>query len=256
MDFGSGGVMLIPDNELAHTNWGYLAVNGEKEGDLWFIRRDVPGGFSSSTTGCVTTPGGPDVQTFPTPGSPPNIIHNGLAFWERPLRGTDTEAHYVYVAPLSSGFIYQYTLCPSAGASNPICGSTSTYLAATLAQGTNIYSWGITPTISSASATDTDAILWALEKTDFSCPESDPTSCPNYTNPNGIVYAFDAVTMALLYTSSGCQSGRDLINQATKNSLPTVANGYVYLGTQSPNSSQNKGQGTFYIFGPGATRTC
>jgi hypothetical protein len=245
--------MLIPDNELAHTNWGYLAVNGEKEGDLWFIRRDVPGGFSSSTTGCVTTPGGPDVQTFPTPGNPPNIIHNGLAFWERPLRGTDTEAHYIYVAPLSSGFIYQYTLCPSAGASNPICGNPTTYLTATLAQGTYVNSWGITPTISSASSTDTDAILWVIEKTDFSCAESDVCT---HVLPNGVFIAFDAVTMTQLYSSSGCSSGRDLINQATKNSVPTVANGYVYLGTQSSNNGQNNGQGTFYIFGPGATGTC
>lgn len=252
-DFGSGGVMLIPDNELAHTNWGYLAVNGEKEGDLWFIRRDVPGGFTGSTTGCLTTQGGPDVQTYATPGN--NIIHNTLAFWERPIRGTDTEAHYIYVAPLSSDAIYQFALCANAGDSNPICGTT--YQTANMTHATNRKSWGITPTISAASATDTDAILWVIEKTDYSCPQSDPAICPNYTNPHGILYAFDAVNMGSpLYNSSGCPSGRDVINQATKYSVPTVANGYVYLGTQSPNSSQNKGQGAFYIFGPNATGTC
>jgi hypothetical protein len=248
LDFGSGGVMLIPDNELEHTGWGYLSLSGEKEGYLWFIQREAPGGFAGSSTGCSTTSGGPDVQTYAVPSNP--LMHNSPAFWEgaalHPGGG-----NYVYVSPLSSTVIYQFSLCGSSTASNPICGTS--YLTATLAQGTNINSWGITPTISSASATDTDAILWAIEKTDVSCPESDVCT---HVLPNGVFLAFDAVTMTQLYSSSGCSSGRDLINQATKNSVPTVANGYVYLGTQSSNNGQNNGQGTFYIFGPGATASC
>jgi hypothetical protein len=66
----------------------------------------------------------------------------------------------------------------------------------------------------------------ALEKTDAGCSEQngDP-SCPTYRK--GILYAFDAVSLAQLYSSSPCQTGVDMINQATKFSVPTVANGYV-----------------------------
>lgn len=45
----------------------------------------------------------------------------------------------------------------------------------------------------------------------------------------------------------------DGANICTSNSIPTVANGYVYLGTESDNVN-TIGQGTFYIFGP--NRTC
>jgi len=46
VDVGSGGVTLIRDYELTYPNYGYMAVNGEKEGNLWFISRDAPGGFT------------------------------------------------------------------------------------------------------------------------------------------------------------------------------------------------------------------
>ena len=40
--------------------------------------------------------------------------------------------------------------------------------------------------------------------------------------------------------------------QSTFFVVPTVANGYVYVGAQSANS----GQGTFYIFGEISNKTC
>ena len=40
-----------------------------------------------------------------------------------------------------------------------------------------------------------------------------------------------------------------MIYQDTKFSVPTVANGYVYVGTQS-NNTKSPGMGTLYIFGP------
>jgi hypothetical protein len=123
--------------------------------------------------------------------------------------------------------------------SSPICGSTPS-ATANLACCT----YGITPTISSAPQA-LDAIVWGIEKTDGGCSEQDlGPSCP--TKPNGILYAFDAVSLAQLYSST-CSA--DQINQATKFSVPTVANGKVYVGTQS-NNTKSPGMGTLYIFGP------
>lgn len=88
--------------------------------------------------------------------------------------------------------------------------------------------------------------MWALEKTDY--------NQPNGTAP-GVLFAFDAVHLAQLYASTTCAA--DQIAPATKFSVPTVANGYVYLGTQDVTlvpPVQNTGKGRFYIFGPG--RVC
>lgn len=97
-----------------------------------------------------------------------------------------------------------------------------------------------------------EAVVWALEKTDGGCSENAPPCTPK---TNGILYAFDALSMTQLYSSSACQTGVDQINQATKFSVPTVANGYVYVGTQS-NNTNSPGMGTFYVFGPLTRSNC
>ena len=227
-----------------------MALSGEKEGNLWFISRDVPGQFNGYTD-CREGGGGPNVQTYtvnPQQLQTPQVIHNNIAFWESES-GQFPGKPFVYVAPQNAkgtsgpNYLYQFTLCTLATDSSPICGSAPS-AQATLACCT----YGITPTISAASPQATDAILWGIEKTDGGCAEQngDP-SCP--TKPNGILYAFDAVTLAPLYSSTTCQTGVDMINQATKFSVPTVANGYVYVGTQS-NNTKSPGMGTLYIFGP------
>lgn len=43
-DFGSGGVMLFPDNLLS--SYPYLAIKSEKENWLWVVKRGAPGGYS------------------------------------------------------------------------------------------------------------------------------------------------------------------------------------------------------------------
>jgi hypothetical protein len=74
---------------------------------------------------------------------------------------------------------------------------------------------------------------------------------------HGTLYAFNASTMAHLYDSNQCQLGGDLMYSATQFSVPTIAKGFVYVGTQSDNVT-NVGKGTFYIFGklPTQRTTC
>jgi hypothetical protein len=249
VDFGSGGVMLIPDNELAYAGYGDMAVTGDKEGDLWFMLRNAPGGFGGVLSGCVRTGyQNHNVQSYLTPGA--NVIHTNVAFWESDSTALPTKP-YVYVSPQSpgpniSGYLYQYALCAGSGDQFPICGST--YSArATLAHG----SYGITPAISSASPTDANAIVWLIEKTDSNLAQG--------ANAPAILYAFDAVTLGQLYVSSNCTLD-NIAPPATKFSVPTVANGYVYLGAQDVSGTlgheTNTGLGRFYIFGPGRTGTC
>lgn len=60
------------------------------------------------------------------------------------------------------------------------------------------------------------------------------------------------MSMRQIYSSTNTTCTTDVIHAATKFSVPAVANGNVYLGTQSDNSSK-VGKGTFYIFGLGGT---
>jgi hypothetical protein len=251
-DYGSGGVMLLPDHELA--NWGFLALNGDKEGGLWFIDRTTPNGYSTMCGNtCPCQQPSSNIQTVwtQTPYSG-NTIHNNPAFWEKPLPA-GSEQHFVYVA-VSLGPLLQYQLCPLSSASAPVCNTGGRVQA--MYGSTVIKMWyGVTPNVSAARSTDQDAIVWVLVTGDTI----------RYNNPlsasPGILYAFDAVSMMQLYASSGPGSPcptKDTLNPAAKFSVPTVANGYVYLGTESANGDQsNTGFGTFYIFGPGrATQGC
>jgi hypothetical protein len=259
IDFGSGGVMLIPDGDL--TNWHYLAVNGEKEGGLWFVDRTNPGGFDlACTTGtpppcnCTPTKAGNNIQTYWT-GSPyttPGFaIHTSPAYWQYDVNIPTLNYLYVTQQQVSTnspaGPLIRYPLCNSSSATGPIdlLNCTGAPVKASNSGSTINFGWGATPSISANGTGANDAIVWAISKPDLDTSEG--------TTP-GILYAIDAVSMQQLYSSSTC--GLDQIAPATKFSVPTVANGYVYLGTQQTVSCPgticyNTGEGNFYIFGPG-----
>jgi hypothetical protein len=257
-DIGSGGVMLIPNDEDSGT---YFAVLGEKESGLWFIDRANPGkcttsqngsclgGYScpQSTQDCTAMPTNPMVYWTNSTQTACNVngmhvskenwlIHNTPAYWEP--GGTNLK-NYLYVAPTGTATtplpLYQYTLCTN-GQNPPVCGTAHTPSSAAA------FPYGSTPSISQSPTDDSDGIVWAIA-TDFANPES--------TNPSTL-YAFHALDVSnQLYTSSTCKT-RDNITAATKFSVPTVANGYVYVGAEDLTCGppcSNNGLGTFHIFG-------
>lgn len=255
-DFGSGAPMLIPDNELA--NWHQLAVSGDKEGGLWFMDRTDLGGHnttcdtSQTPCSCTSLTQDNNIQRYWTGtayGGP--AIHTSPAYWEydTALPGVN----YLYVTPQKGTShapapLTRYPLCSSTAATNPIdfVNCTGGPVTAKNSVGDVIdFPWGATPAISANGENASDAIVWAINKPDSNNPEG--------TTP-GALYAIDAVSMAQLYVSNNpCTA--DAINPATKFSVPTVANGYVYLGTQSDNVNI-VGMGTFYIFGPNRNPNC
>ena len=244
IDFGSGSVMLIPDNTLP--NWPFTAVSGDKEGGVWFISRSNPGGHNTQcdlpTPTCSCTPGGSNpsgnIQTVWT--STPyrgHVIHNGMAFWRRSFPGAP-KAPYLYVIP--QGAMSQYPLCDSASASNPVC---STLVRKTIAN----FPYGATPTISAASSIAASAIVWAAAESG----QAQPTGCSSDPEPGcgGTLEAFDAVTLKSLYSNHTCVN-RDAIAPTVKFSVPTVANGNVYVGTHAVDDDGNPlPGGMLYILG-------
>lgn len=228
-DFGSSGVMLTPSTSY----WPYLALTGDKEGGFWAIDRLNPGQFTqgqctSDCNACSSQNQDASNQNLQTIWFANKRIHNTPAYWN----------NYVYVAPANST-LAQYALCNNFGSGKPFCNSASSREPGPANSSPTGY--GLTPSISASSDSE-NGILWAIRG------DGNPLS----TNP-GQLYAYDATTLATLYLSSGTGSPCpqvDAINPAAKFSVPTVANGYVYLGTMSANTTQdNTGLGTFYIFG-------
>jgi hypothetical protein len=84
LDFGSGGVMLVPDNLL--TSWPYLAVSADKRQSIWVMQRPAPGVYGGSSS-CTGSNG--NLETVAGTG----LYHNTPAFWQ-----TNTSSGYLYLA--------------------------------------------------------------------------------------------------------------------------------------------------------------
>jgi hypothetical protein len=272
VDFGSGGPMIIPYAE--NSGYDYLAVGGEKEGYLFFMNLQRPGEYGNSSTdgSCLGMGTNGNVQAFATNGT--HVIHTNPAYWE-----TGTGTNYLYIGsqwdtlPDTSGELMQYQICGTGttpitsanGCSNSVTYATDGGVQVTFPNGT-------TPSVSAASTSQSDAIVWAIWADGNVVPNTSTITYSvnnhnftEYPSQNGRLYAFDAVSMTKLYSSEDCVVGGtnvDRINPATKFSIPTVANGHVYVGTmgarcQDPktglsgmdDSSGCYNSGTFYIFG-------
>ncbi len=285
IDFGSGGVALVPEIDIT---WPYLAVSGDKEGGMWFFDRSNPKGYNGDGSCSGTSGGGTgddNVQTYPINGSGLSlsgpIIHNNPAYW----KGGSTVESWLFMGSqhtgTNTGELLRYQLCtqgkPIHNSTSPACSTASAYAYAV--SGTPLqFPYGVTPTISANGSSANDALLWAIWSDGSVVPANQQFSYNGTTFPvaqNGRLYAFDADSvsdnnMKKLYSSLDCKPGgsaADAINPATKFSVPAIANGYLYLGTQGPacydanfpasgvNSCYNSG--TFYIFGSfSSSRTC
>jgi hypothetical protein len=169
IDLGSGGPMLIPDGELS--NWPHLSVSGDKEGGLWFVDRTNLGGHDmscdTSPTPCNCTPATSpnNIQTYWT-GTPysGHYLHTSPAYWEydRVVPGLN----YMYAGPTNAQ-LTRYPLCADPSATGPIDLFTcvSSPLGSVDLNGNAItFSYGVTPAVSANGASDTDAIVWAIDK--------------------------------------------------------------------------------------------
>jgi hypothetical protein len=234
-DLGSGGEFLIPDGTLS-TNYPYLGFSADKEGGIWAVNRAGMGTFnqgqcvnSCSNSQCNPANGqqnnqdNQNAQTLWVTNSSgqQGHFHNTGAYWE----GAGTYGSIYYGGnglPMTA-----YKLCDTPG--SPICsgGATSNN------DPDATFVGGDTPSVSSNGTASGTGVLWAVEAQN-----------PPLGGNHAVLFAFDAVSMQTLYESSKCAT-RDAMAPGTKFSVPTIANGYVFVGTQSE----------LNIFGP-TTSTC
>lgn len=192
-DLGSGGVVLLPDQASGPT---HLLVTGGKEGKLYVLNRDRLGNFCTNCTSTDTNV----IQSF----AAAHAIFGTPAFW---LNGL----YLGGVADKLSLFAFD----PSTGKFNSSPASQS--------RGT--YSFpGAAPSISSQGATN--GVVWAIDSSQYGAPK-------NAGGP-AVLHAYDATNLASeLWNSSQAPNNRDQAGNAVKFTVPTVANGKVYVGTQS-----------------------
>jgi hypothetical protein len=185
--------VLLPDS-AGSASVPHLLVGGSKEGVLYVVDRDEMGGFDLSPC--------PDssarVQTIPAGAGP--ILSTPL-FWD----------NSVFVAP-GNGNLTALPMAAGILASNPTAKNVQETLGPQ----------GATPVISANG--QNDAILWLI---DTSGAMAAPVSTP------AILRAYDPNNLSNeIYNTTEAAGSRDEADLAVKFTVPTVANGKVYVGTQ------------------------
>jgi len=205
-DVGSSGTAVLIDTTSGPNQ--HLLVGGSKGQIFFLLNRDNMGKYNSTADTVVQEWQGHS-SSFQTPG-----------FWNNNL--------YYF------GVVFGSTTAGTVFTFNPttrLFGTTST--ATTPSQ---FGFAGATPSISASSAT-ANGILWAIDTANFGTSDQGAA----LAGP-AVLHAFDASNIATeLWNSSQATGGRDTAGNAVKFTVPTVANGKVYIGTRGNDDTQGHG---------------
>jgi len=245
IDFGSGGVMILPDASVTgHTNLMVSASKGTGGGQylnpsLWVVDRDNLGGFQAT-------------------GTPVEQAHTGVMINGNPVGGYWTSpAYYEWGTNNSSKAIYWTMTMPNTTgvAPNPLnqyilnLNSTNPPISldvsgnAVPSFSTQNFFCAPVPTPSISTGPSNPGILWVVENSNT----HNPRDCnPNF--PNGaVLHAYDArnVSSTELYNSGSHING----NTPSKFLPPTVFKGRVYVGTYVGITLNGSTNGEVDVFG-------
>jgi hypothetical protein len=197
LDLGSGGVLLLPDlpSGAAHQQ---LLVQAGKTGTIYLIDRNNMGKFCS---GCSS-----DTQVVQEISGAIKGVWGMPAYWNG----------NVYFGGADDGGTGDTLKAFSFNANNSGLLSSSP-----TSHTTKVFNFsGPTPSVSANG--NTGGILWALDNSTYA------SSCCQ------VLHAYDATNLATeLYNTSQASNSRDVPGGAVKFTVPTVANGKVYVGSQA-----------------------
>jgi hypothetical protein len=220
LDFGSGGTMLIPDSGST-----YWAVAAGKDKNIYVMNRANLGGYTPPTNNICPATGTNANQEYFTGSS--------HAYYTTPVYWNSSLFYAAISAPLVK---YSFnTNC----APGPVCqkGTHNTSV---------VFSYGPGFSISSSGTTTGTAVIWGVLGNGWP-RQAAPTPAP------AVLYAYDAEHTAMphsipeLWDSTQCPT-RDQAGNATKFVVPTIANGFVYLGTMDPTDATNT-RGELDVYG-------
>ena len=192
-DLGSGADILVPGS----SSYPHELVGGGKDGKVFVINRDSMGGYNNSSNNVL--------QTLQTGTTQLNNIFSTPVYWN----GT------IYLHD-NADVLRAYAWNASASAGSQLS-TTATSV------GKNVFNMhGATPSLSANGTSN--GIVWEIDNSTY-----------NGTNPSAsgvaVLHAYDATNVANeLYNST--QAGmRDQAGLALKFTVPTIANGRVFIST-------------------------
>jgi hypothetical protein len=202
-DFGSGGAAVLVDLPANGSNPTHLVVGGGKDGALYVLNRDALGEYGDLNAWQMLTPGNNQII-----GS--GIFSTG-AFWNSTF----------YLAPVH-GPLQAFSLSASTAQLTVLPNVSG-----------NVFGFpGATPSMSSMPD-DTQGIVWALDNNTYcTLPYGGGVSAP--CGP-AVLHAYDATNLSTELWNSTMGTG-NTAGYAVKFTVPTVANGKVYVGTRGNNT--------------------
>jgi len=195
-DLGSSAPVLLPDS-AGSVSQPHLMMGGAKNGSLYVLNRENLGRYNppcpDSAARVQVVPVG-DVSILSTP-----------LFWN----------NFIYVAA-GNGRLKAFPM--DGGAVNP---------APLPSQSPELLGpQGATPVVSWNGTNTNNAIIWLIDT-------SGALTTPPNPNTPAILRAFDAGNLSHEIYNSAMVPSRDAAGLAVKFTVPTVANGKVYVGTQT-----------------------
>lgn len=201
-DFGSGGAAVLADLP-AGSPVTHLVFAGGKDGSLYVFNRDALGGYGDGNAWQVISVGTEGDLNAATPG----VIFTVGAIWD------DT-----YYLAGAAGPLQAYRLDPA---------TAKLSLAATATSPSGGFGYpGSTPSISSSGGTN--GVVWVLDDSQY-CTTASPGCGP------AVLHAYDASDVTKELWNSA-KASADQAGNAVKFTLPTIANGKVYIGTRGNNT--------------------
>jgi hypothetical protein len=239
-DLGSGGLMLLPPQVSGEPE--NLLVQSGKEGDIFLADTTIGsmGGYTGNGVSDATTQAIYNAVCY-------NVADEcgiwGAPAWWDTTSGGDGSTGYAYFGGKNLP-IMQFKFYPN-GDSCTGTGTTAGFCTTATAKTAHTFGWpGPTPTVSAPSTDSTLAIVWAID------------SKRALNAGVAALWAFDAATLKCLYTTdqtvakSACTrkgASSDVPSGiAVKFSVPSVANGKVYVGSTGKSGTT---QGYLNIYG-------
>jgi hypothetical protein len=221
-DLGSGGLMLLPFQPDGNPQ--NLLAQAGKQGSIYLVRTDTGymGGYNGGDTDKV-------IQFIKGPLCDQPDTECGVwgapAWWTSGIGGTRSSGYAYWGAKNLP--LMQFKFYPQG---NSCTGTEGAGFCTTpSAQSTHVFGWpGPTPTVSAPGNASAKAIVWLLDTRNSGSKLGGPAN----------LWAFDAATLSCLFTTDGQGSPCTRISTADrpagiaiKFTVPTVANGKVFVGS-------------------------